>query len=294
MSTAPRATVSRAQQAAAQAQESAGVVVRDLHSAEQMQRAAEVLAEIWSPGGRGEIPAEAGLLVALEHAGNYVSGAYADDRMIGATVGFFGAPEAQSGRSQMMHSHIAGVLPGQMRGGIGAAMKLHQRAWCLARGITTMEWTFDPLIVRNARFNLHKLGAGFAEYLPNFYGEMRDAINAGQGSDRALIRWDLASEQQEAENPAAEPVPELILLEPDDDAAPLAPARGDDIVAAAAGVEIIGLRLPVDINQIRTENPEAAAQWRAALRETMHPLLAAGWQVTGITREGTYLLVSTE
>lgn len=284
----PGSTVAlrRAQQDAAQAQESAGVVVRDLHSAEQMQDAAEALGEIWAPGGRGETPLEAGLLVALEHAGNYVAGAYSADRLIGVTVGFFGAPDLVSGRSQMMHSHIAGVLPAQVRGGVGAAMKLHQRAWCLERGITTMEWTFDPLIARNARFNLHRLGARFTEYLPNFYGEMRDAVNAGQGSDRALICWDLEAEVQ-----ASEPVPHLTLLEPDDNGAPRASVLGEETVAAAAGAEVVGLRIPVDINLMRTQRPELSAQWRVALRETMPPLLAVGWSVTGIARDGTYLLV---
>ncbi|WP_238385371.1 hypothetical protein [Nesterenkonia muleiensis] len=277
-----------AQHAAGQAQESAGVVVRDLHSAEQMQTAAQVLGEIWAPGGRGETPLEAGLLVALEHAGNYVAGAYSADRLIGVTVGFFGAPDPVSGRSQMMHSHIAGVLPTQVRGGVGAAMKLHQRAWCLERGITTMEWTFDPLIARNARFNLHKLGARLTAYLPNFYGEMRDAVNAGQGSDRALICWDLEAEVQ-----ASEPVPHLTLLEPDDDGTPRTSVHGEETVVAAAGTEVAGLRIPVDINQMRTQRPEVSAQWRVALRQTMHPLLTAGWSVRGIGSEGTYLLTNS-
>jgi predicted GNAT superfamily acetyltransferase len=277
--------VDQAHQESVRAAEAAGVVVRSLHTPEQMQRAAEVLAEIWAPGGSGEAPVEAGLLVALEHAGNYVAGAYADDQLIGATVGFFGAPDARTGRSQMMHSHIAGVLPSHARGGVGAAMKLHQRAWCLDRGITVMEWTFDPLIARNARFNLHKLGARFAEYLPQFYGEMRDGINAGQGSDRALIQWYL-----EAPEHAQELEPQLMLLEPDDDAAPRLAAGETEVRASAGDAGVVGLRVPTNMMALRADRPNVAARWRTALREVMVPLMTSGWTVTSVRTDGTYLL----
>ncbi|TLP79966.1 hypothetical protein [Nesterenkonia sphaerica] len=280
--------VAQAQHQALQAAQAAGVVVESLHTPEQMQRAAEVLAEIWAPGGRGEAPVEAGLLVALEHAGNYVAGAYAGKDLIGATVGFFGAPDARTGRMHMMHSHIAGVLPSRARSGVGVAMKLHQRGWCLERGVTVMEWTFDPLIVRNARFNLHKLGAGLSEYLPQFYGEMRDGINAGQGSDRALIQWNLL-----APEPAPELTPQLMLLEPDDDAAPRLTA-GEDAVASAAAAGLVGLRVPSDMMQLRTERPALAARWRTALRETMAPLMRAGWVVASVRADGTYVLSRAE
>jgi predicted GNAT superfamily acetyltransferase len=277
--------VDQAHQESVRAAEAAGVVVRSLHTPEQMQRAAEVLAEIWAPGGSGEAPVEAGLLVALEHAGNYVAGAYADDQLIGATVGFFGAPDARTGRSQMMHSHIAGVLPSHARGGVGAAMKLHQRAWCLDRGITVMEWTFDPLIARNARFNLHKLGARFAEYLPQFYGEMRDGINAGQGSDRALIQWYL-----EAPEHAQELEPQLMLLEPADDAAPRLAAGETEVLSAAGDAGVVGLRVPTNMMALRADRPNVAARWRTALREVMVPLMTSGWTVTSVRTDGTYLL----
>ncbi|NLS10479.1 hypothetical protein HGQ17_10855 [Nesterenkonia sp. MY13] len=261
------------------------VEVRTLHSAAEMTEAAEVLAEIWSPGGTGEAPMEPGLLIAMEHAGNYVSAAFSQDQMIGATAGFFGAPDS-AGRSWMMHSHIAGVLPAHQGLGAGAAMKQHQRQWCLQRGVTVMEWTFDPLITRNARFNLHTLGAQLVEYLPHFYGQMRDATNAGQGSDRALIRWQL-----DAPTPGAEPEPGLVLLNIDDDGVPV-PAHGstEQMLAAAADYDVVGLSVPKSIPQLRAERPEASAAWRSALREAMHPLMEAGWKVCGMTPKGMYLL----
>ncbi|WP_022872931.1 GNAT family N-acetyltransferase [Nesterenkonia alba] len=263
------------------AAEAAGVVIRELRRPEQAQAAADLLAEIWSPGGAGAAPVEPGLLIALEHAGNYTTGAYDDaGRLFGVTAGFFGAPQAA-----MMHSHIAGVHPDAAGRGIGAAMKLHQRAWCLARGVHTMEWTFDPLITRNARFNLHKLGAEFAEYLPQFYGQMRDATNAGQGSDRALIRWPLRSR--------CTPItgePDRVLLHIGDDDAPVATAHGADVLHAAEGAGVVGLSVHPDMMRLRRQAPELSAQWRVSLRETMQPLLQGGYTVRGVTGEGTYLL----
>ena len=99
-------------------------------------------------------------------------------------MGFFGAPADEA-----LHSHIAGVA-GSVRGrNIGFALKLHQRAWALRRGVSAVAWTYDPLVRRNAYFNLVKLAARPAEYLPNFYGGMHDAINGGDDSDRALVHW---------------------------------------------------------------------------------------------------------
>ena len=78
--------------------------------------------------------------------------------------------------------------------GVGYALKLHQRAWALHEDVRTITWTSDPLIRRNAWFNLNKLGASVVEYLPEFYGAMRDGINAGDLTDRCLVRWDLLGE----------------------------------------------------------------------------------------------------
>ena len=77
---------------------------------------------------------------------------------------------------------------------MGFALKLHQRAWALSRDVTTITWTFDPLVCRNAYFNVAKLAATPAEYLPDFYGEMDDVINGSDDSDRLLVHWPLAAD----------------------------------------------------------------------------------------------------
>ena len=127
------------------------------------------------------------LLRAFAKAGNYVGGAFEGGRLVGACVGFFHAPPGRPAR------HVAGVAPGLNGRHVGFALKLHQRAWALLRGVSEIAWTFDPLVSRNAYFNLVKLGARPAEYLPNFYGTMLDSINGDDDSDRLLVRWRLRS-----------------------------------------------------------------------------------------------------
>ena len=100
------------------------------------------------------------LLRALAHSGNYAVGLYDGERMVGASVAFFAAPAERS-----MHSHITGVLPDHQSHGLGRVLKQHQREWALARDVGHITWTFDPLVARNAHFNLRVLGTRVTEYL---------------------------------------------------------------------------------------------------------------------------------
>lgn len=160
----------------------AGVSVAELHDPDEILAACGLLDRIWRPQpGNPLITPE--LLRVFAHSGSYVVGVHRDGEMTGVCLGFL----ATAG----LHSHIAGVA-GSARGrNVGFAVKLHQRAWALARDITTVTWTFDPLVSRNAYFNLAKLGAVPSEYLADFYGTMHDAVNAGTETDRLLVRWEL-------------------------------------------------------------------------------------------------------
>ena len=106
--------------------------------------------EIWGRSADNPpVPPE--LLRAFSKAGNYIAGAFAGDELVGATIAFHSTPERHA-----LHSHIAGVAPGLVGRSVGYAMKLHQRGWALARGIDVIEWTFDPLVARNAYFNVRQ------------------------------------------------------------------------------------------------------------------------------------------
>ena len=110
---------------------------------------------------------------ALAHSGNYVVGLYEGDRMVGASVAFFGPPAGAP-----MHSHITGVLPDLQGHGLGRVLKQHQREWALARDVGHITWTFDPLVARNAHFNLRVLGARVTEYLSTTTGRWMTASTA--------------------------------------------------------------------------------------------------------------------
>ena len=215
------------------------------------------------------------LLVAMEHAGTYVAGAFKAEELVGVCAGFFGPPA-----TRLMHSHVAGVTGASAAKGVGTAMKLHQRAWCLDHGVAEMTWTFDPLVARNAAFNVRRLGASLDEYLVDFYGQMTDGVNAGQGSDRILVRWQLDT-----------PIPTQP-REPGD--APLVLSIGEDhrpvTTPAPDGAEAYAIVVPSDVESLRASNPALAAEWRLALRDAMAPRWAEGWRPTAVGRDGRYLM----
>ncbi|MFI6096270.1 GNAT family N-acetyltransferase [Lentzea sp. NPDC051213] len=194
-------------------------------------------------------PVSAKLLRALTMAGGYVAGAFDDAGLIGASVGFCSPPSARE-----LHSHVTAVAAGVRGRNVGYALKLDQRAWALQHGITEISWTFDPLVRRNAYFNLVKLGAEVAGYLPDCYGPMDDAINRGDESDRLLVRWRL-------------------------DSAPV-PQRGSTVRVA----------VPEDIEALRANDPARARRWRLDVREELGGLLAGGARVTGFDRAGWYIV----
>ena len=278
-------TAERAVQVARLAAERAGVTIGELHGTAAMQDAAGLVAEVWKTGDdHGQV--DPSLLRALEHTGNFVAGARAGDRLVGLSFGFFAA-----GRSPALHSHITCAAGDRQGGGLGFALKLHQRGWALERGIDTVTWTFDPLVRRNAYFNLVKLGARAMRYLPDFYGDMTDGLNAGDQSDRLLLRWPLDAEDVCA---AAEGRPTQRGVEPEPGSRAAGGGRGrgaPDCWTPPATRWAAGCR--ADIVRLRAAAPELALRWRRALRMALQDALAAGYRVTGFTRSGYYLLSST-
>jgi predicted GNAT superfamily acetyltransferase len=287
---APSATAATAAADALAAAAAAGVEVRELHDPAELWRVQRLFEEIWRPAPDNPPPVTAELLRALAHAGNYVAGAWAGERLAGACMGFLSVPGGTRGGGLALHSHIAGVAPGSQRRGVGFALKLHQRAWALDHGLPLAFWTFDPLVARNAWFNLAKLGADAAEYLPDFYGPMTDAINAGDASDRLLVAWRLDDPRVAAAcaGSPAEPDPRglraggaEVALDQDTDGLP---------VAGRADAPVLLVRVPGDVEGLRASDPAAASRWRHAVREVLGGLLAEGATVTGFARPGCYVV----
>jgi len=224
--------------------------IRVLDDAAEMRRVMTLFSQVW---GSTTPVVGVELLRAVQHAGGYVVAAYLDEQIVGGSFGFLGRHEGEPS----LHSHVTGVLPGVRRTGLGRAMKLHQRAWAADHGLAWVTWTFDPLVRRNAHFNIDVLGAHVHEYLVDFYGPIDDAINAGDESDRLLVAW------------------------PVDADAPDAPESTTTTVAVPT---------PDDIVVLRRTDEAAATAWRHRLRTELGGRLAAGGRVVGFSDAGEYLV----
>jgi predicted GNAT superfamily acetyltransferase len=276
------ATVDDAVTHAQVAAEAAGIDVRVLTDLGDIEQAVRLFARIW--GRETNPPMSFELLRAFGKAGNYVSGAFVGDRLVGACVGFFHAPSEDA-----LHSHIAGVLPEMAGRAVGFALKLHQRAWAMGRGVDRIAWTFDPLVSRNAYFNIVKLAARPVEYIPNFYGLMLDTVNGDGDSDRLLVRWSLrdpavAEACGRPGHRRADPAltaGAVVALGAAADGSPV-PGRLDGVTS------LVGV--PPDIAGLRASAPALAARWRRAVRDAMTDLMAQGATVVGFDRTRGYEL----
>lgn len=253
----------------------ANVEIRRLRTLSAADDAMVVMRQTW--GANQEVPRE--LLRAFEASENVLQGAYRNGVLVGFALAFFGRDDDGFN----LHSHMLAVLPDLRAGGVGYALKLAQRATAMEEGVTRIRWTFDPLVSRNAYFNLAKLGAVADGFERNFYGDMNDLLNADDRSDRLMIRWDLE-----------------------------APARGHadvnkgfQVLGLAGDVEMpkpssvrpppsdatfVVIRIPADYLALRRQEPELGDAWRDAVAEAMELCFGAGLQAGEFTRDSVYVL----
>jgi predicted GNAT superfamily acetyltransferase len=231
----------------------AGVSIVPLTEPADIERVSTVLEQVW--GAEQAIPGE--LLRAFQHAGVVLYGAESERRSVGFVFGFLGFEGGLH-----LHSHMLAVLQDEQDRGVGHALKLAQRAACLERGIEEVRWTFDPLVAKNARFNLVKLGAVAYRYLPGFYGQMTDRLNRDDRSDRFEVRWKLASKR----------VNRAI--------------RGELEAPATSGRRI---EIPTDYHRIKERDAAAAREWRERSGRAFQECFAAGLVATWLTAESEYV-----
>lgn len=261
------------------------IEIRELIELDDLRNISNLFAVVW--GRAAEPPLDADFLKALAHSGNYVSGAFAGDRLVGGLVGWLGGHPP---RELHMHSHILGVLADREARGVGFDLKQHQRRWCLARGVRSMEWTTDPLVRRNAYFNLTKLGAEAPRYLVNFYGKMKDGINEGEESDRLLIRWALDSERAEAAADGRAKGLDVERLREWGGNAIVAVGPSGEPVVTDSSARVLMCQVPEDIVALRHSDPNLARAWREAVRDALGGALERGYAIIGATRSGWYVL----
>jgi len=196
------------------------------------------------------------LLQAMVHSGAYLTGAFIESKCIGAAFAF---PATTNGLH--LHSHMTAVLDDYRDQGVGYALKIDQWQWAKKNNYAEITWTFDPLVARNAKLNLIKLGVDIYKYYPNFYGDMPDALNAGDESDRVMARWKVVGEQ---------PVAKSIITNPD---------KADILI-----------KIPEDIVAIRSEDISENLRWRRKVREEFMQAFKKGGKVIGFSANNEYVV----
>jgi predicted GNAT superfamily acetyltransferase len=265
----------------------ARAAVSELRELDDLRALRDLFATIWERPDEPPLTLET--LRALAHSGSYIAGAHAGDRLVGGLIGWLGGAPSHG---LHLHSHILGVAGDRQVRGLGFELKQHQRRWCLERGIGVIEWTTDPLVRRNAYFNLGKLGAQASEYLVNFYGAMSDGLNAGEESDRLLISWQLNSERAAAAAAGRAAEPDIESLLRDGAGVALSVGPSGEPVSGTSTARVLICEVPEDIVALRHAEPSAARFWRLAVRRALGDAFDAGYRITTATRSGHYVLES--
>jgi predicted GNAT superfamily acetyltransferase len=236
----------------------APITVRHCSALEEYEQCERLQLVTWGAGQVVPVP----LFVVARETGGQTLGAFADDQMVGFTLGLFGIHNGK----QIIHSHMTAVLAEFRDRGIGRMLKLAQRNDCLGRGIHLVEWTFDPLELKNAHFNINRLGAVVKRYIPNCYGITQSPLHAGLPTDRLMAEWYLDSPRVNAM------------------------MRGEMPKPSATAVRIT---IPQDISAKKQLDAHAGAHVQGEMREQFLKYFNRGFVVTGLEigqKEASYVM----
>lgn len=236
------------------------IELRALTESRQFQEAVELQKTVWGFNDVELLPVR--LFVVATKVGGQAFGAYDGSGMVGFLLAI---PGLKPGGGSYLHSHMLGVLAEYRNKGVGRMLKLRQREDALGRGIGLVEWTFDPLELKNAFFNMERLGAIVRRYVENQYGTTTSPLHGGLPTDRCVAEWWLASPHAEA------------------------------VIAGRPPVRQVEERIevPGDIDTIRREEPRRAREIQKSLGARLMSGFDRGLAVIGferLDRVGTYLL----
>ena len=230
------------------------VKIVDLSNLSEQSNARLIFDITWSMDAGTEITPN--LLQAMVHSGSYLSGAFVDNKIVGAAFAF---PATNGGLH--LHSHMTAVLDKFRDKGVGYALKIDQWNWAKKHKYSHLSWTFDPLVRRNVKLNIVKLGVDISAYYPNFYGAMPDALNAGDESDRLMVSWSTDTDEPKARELITDPKPEDILIE-----------------------------IPEDIVAIRSKDQSESLKWRRQVREQFLAAFEKNGKVVGFSANNEYVV----
>jgi predicted GNAT superfamily acetyltransferase len=169
------------------------IEIRQLDQLEEFAAVVRLQREIWGYDDVELLPQR--LFVVANKIGGQVLGAFAEGKMIAFCLGI---PGLKAGGKYYIHSHMLGVLPQYRNTGIGRRLKLEQRLWALNHDVELIEWTFDPLQIKNAFFNIERLGVIVRRYVHNQYGTSSSVLHGGLPTDRLVPEWWIRSARVEA------------------------------------------------------------------------------------------------
>jgi predicted GNAT superfamily acetyltransferase len=251
------------------------LAIREFESLEEYQACVAFQEETWGHGFSERVPGA--ILRVGQKIGGVSAGAF---EPTGRMVGFvFGLTGVRGGK--LVHwSDMLAVVPEWRNRQLGERLKQYQADFVRALGVRTMLWTYDPLVARNAHFNINRLRAFPADYVPDMYGSNTGStLHGALPTDRFVIAWDLERAPKLPPGNDA-PVPDddrLPLLDPlDASCAPTCVAAGD--------ADTVRVQVPADSHALTHGSPELAGRWRYAVRETVVPLMANGYRVVRFVR----------
>ena len=254
-----------------------GIVVRPLSSRAEFEIAEGVQASAWGVGDRGVTPKEA--LIAIHDNGGLVLGAFDGNSMVGYALMMPG----YNGKEVYMYSHQTGVRKEYQSKGVGYLIKRKQREVALKRGFKMIAWTFDPMIGRNAHFNMKKLGAVARNYMVDYYGPMNDSINWGLPTDRVLCEWFLETSTQRRIRATAKGVTRETFRVIDRTGAEPYPKCKD--WRTDLSVDKALLDIPRDIVALKKKDLDEGKRWREATRDAFQRYFGAGFTAVALIEE---------
>ncbi|MEM0119886.1 MAG: GNAT family N-acetyltransferase [Thermoprotei archaeon] len=249
------------------------VVVRELDGPAEFVEAERVQKEAWGMSDIMVTPKE--IMIAIRDNGGLVLGAFDEGRLIGFALSF---PGYRKGKL-FMYSHQTGVSREYQSRGVGYLLKQKQKEMSIMKGFDLIAWTYDPIIARNAHFNLVKLGAIARTYKPNYYGPMNDSINAGWETDRVVAEWWVKDVAIEEERRGLRLIGEAHQAIQVDLAGSYARCLGYTVDLNARKVLV---EIPRDIVKLKEKDPEEAVRWRLFTREVFKAYFAAGYAAVDV------------
>lgn len=235
-----------------------GIELRVCTTLEECEACVALEKRVWETDDLEVVPAA--LIRVVAKTGGQVLGAFEGGRMIGFTFALAACRTVNGRLETFLHSHMTAVLPEYQNHGIGRRLKLFQREEALARGIRLVEWTFDPFELRNAYFNVMRLGAVMRRYLPNLYGITTSPLHSGMPTDRLVAEWYLDSRRVAAA------------------------AAGE--TPPAAPTDAVRIGVPSEIGKLKERDRAEAARIQTQVRLAFQEWFARGYAVTRVENHG--------